>query len=396
MSLVICVALLLAASNAIVLKSAFRTTTGEGEVKCRMTPKYPPPANHTLPLEIVNLDLPANQRWTAIVTPRAQGIRNLINAVFDKLPANLTAKILDFIDKDGDAILSRFPEDYGQEIQGIADAIGIDVGLIVIYNIFYEISSVCTSIVAQDLRGNVYHARNLDFGLFMGWDWNNGSWAVTDLLRPLLFQAEFQSGGVVVYNATQYAGYVGILTGFKKGAFSVTVDTRLDNEIDIPLVEWFEGKYDGNFVGFLNRQVLATNATYADAFNTFNTFKTIAPVYLILGGTSAGEGAVITREYDAVINVWLLSAALANGSWFLLETNYAHWKEPPFFDNRAGPGILCMQQLGQADVGFPGLFNVLSGKPNLNDLTTYTALMNVATGEVQSFLQICPKPCSLW
>ena len=43
------------------------------------------------------------------------------------------------------------------------------------------------------------------------------------------------------------------MTGFKKGAFSVTVDTRLDNEIDIPLVEWFEGKYDGNFVGLCLR-----------------------------------------------------------------------------------------------------------------------------------------------
>ncbi len=59
-------------------------------------------------------------------------------------------------------------------------------------------------------------------------------------------------------------------------------------------------------------------------------------------------------------------------------------------------GILCMQELGQSNVAFPGLFNVLSGKPNLNSLTTYTALMHVATGEVQSFLQYCPQPCPLW
>jgi hypothetical protein len=39
-----------------------------------------------------------------------------------------------------------------------------------------------------------------------------------------------------------------------------------------------------------------------------------------------------------------------------------------------------MKQLGQANVAFPGLFNVLSGKPNLNALTTYTSLMHVATG----------------
>jgi acid ceramidase len=55
-----------------------------------------------------------------------------------------------------------------------------------------------------------------------------------------------------------------------------------------------------------------------------------------------------------------------------------------------------MEQLGQANVGFPGLFNVLSGKPNLNMLTTYTALMHTATGEMQSFTQDCEVPCPPW
>ena len=133
---------------------------------------------------------------------------------------------------------------------------------------------------------------------------------------------------------------------------------------------------------------------------------------------------MITREPTSVSNVWTLQSQLNNGSWFLLQTSerrlqqhcthiaadYDHWKPPPFFDNRSGPGpcraldvrcvicagILCMQQLGQGGVGFAGLFNVLSGKPNLNDLTTYTALMHVATGETQVFLQDCPHPCPLW
>ena len=55
-----------------------------------------------------------------------------------------------------------------------------------------------------------------------------------------------------------------------------------------------------------------------------------------------------------------------------------------------------MQELGQANVGFPGLFNVLSGKPNLNMLTTYTSLMHVATGQFQTFLQDCVMPCPLF
>ncbi len=43
------------------------------------------------------------------------------------------------------------------------------LGEIVFYNIFYEISSLCTSVVAEDQNGNVFHGRNLDFGLFLGY-----------------------------------------------------------------------------------------------------------------------------------------------------------------------------------------------------------------------------------
>lgn len=37
-----------------------------------------------------------------------------------------------------------------------------------LYNVFYEVFSVCTSIVAQTENGTLMHARSLDFGLLMG------------------------------------------------------------------------------------------------------------------------------------------------------------------------------------------------------------------------------------
>ena len=40
--------------------------------------------------------------------------------------------------------------------------------VVFIYNIFYELFTVCTSIVSQDSAGKMYHVRNLDFGLFLG------------------------------------------------------------------------------------------------------------------------------------------------------------------------------------------------------------------------------------
>jgi acid ceramidase len=60
------------------------------------------------------------------------------------------------------------------------------LGEIVLYNVFYEIFTLCTSIVGSDANGNMYHARNLDFGLFLGWDLPNDTWKLSELLRPLI------------------------------------------------------------------------------------------------------------------------------------------------------------------------------------------------------------------
>lgn len=60
------------------------------------------------------------------------------------------------------------PGPYGDEMRGISQAAGLPLGEVVLYNIFYEVSSLCTSIVGQDQHGNIFHGRNLDFGGAMG------------------------------------------------------------------------------------------------------------------------------------------------------------------------------------------------------------------------------------
>jgi len=50
-------------------------------------------------------------------------------------------------------IIEKLPSPYDAEIRGIAKATGIPDGEILLFNIFYEIFTVCTSIVAQDKKG---------------------------------------------------------------------------------------------------------------------------------------------------------------------------------------------------------------------------------------------------
>ena len=42
------------------------------------------------------------------------------------------------------------------------------LGQTMLYNIMYEVEGACTSIVAESAAGDIFHARNLDFGLFFG------------------------------------------------------------------------------------------------------------------------------------------------------------------------------------------------------------------------------------
>lgn len=60
------------------------------------------------------------------------------------------------------------PEPYLSEMLGIANVTGIPLGEITLYNIFYEVFTVCTSIITQGEGGKIYHGRNLDFGLLLG------------------------------------------------------------------------------------------------------------------------------------------------------------------------------------------------------------------------------------
>jgi hypothetical protein len=61
-----------------------------------------------------------------------------------------------------------FPSEQSGEIKSCAATIGVSEGWLAMFNIGYEISDFCTSIVAQTPDGRVLHARNLDFWDGMG------------------------------------------------------------------------------------------------------------------------------------------------------------------------------------------------------------------------------------
>eukprot|EP00794_Sanderia_malayensis_P007413 gene7413-8233_t len=352
---------------------------------------YPPSDSTLIGNEFVNLDLAAKDRWTHIVAPKKLQLQALIGQI-KKL---VSTKVLEIIDKSLEAIVGRLPQPYQDEIKGISTATEIELGEVVLYNIFYEIFTVCTSIVGQDKSGKLFHARNLDFGLLMGWDNKNNTWAISELLRPLIMNVIYQKQGKVVFKAVHFAGYVGVITGVKPGIFTLTMNERfsLDGGY-VGLIEWLLGINNARWMGFLTRTVMENSQSYSEAKEVLSSTQLLAPAYFILGGTKSGEGCVITRSRSKSLDVMNLNPE--NGAWYVLETNYDHWKAPLFIDDRRTPAIKCMKNMTQDGMGEKGLFNVLSTKPVLNKLTVYTSLLQVDAGTMVTYRRLCKDPCWPW
>lgn len=157
--------------------------------------------------------------------------------------------------------------------------------------------SACTSIVAQRSDGTILHCRNLDYGIAG--------------LNKLAVAVNFTKAGRVVYRGVTFAGYVGLLTGVKEGAFSVSVDERWTANGTV-WTNVFEALFAGGHVlGFELRDALENEPSYSAALGRLQVTRLISVCYLILGGVSSGEGAVITRDRDGPVDVWELSAGIS-------------------------------------------------------------------------------------
>merc|ERR1712000_55029 len=344
-----------------------------------------------MPTYQLNLDLAPEQRWAQMcsmdkVKTHLQGLVALFKEILHPDAAKAFTEL-------GDAAWALMPREYALEMQGCADAAGISTGMASVLNMAYELSDACTSIVAQGSDGQIYHARNLDFGFGM-------YFSLT--LRQISAIVELTRNGQVVARETGFIGFMGMLSTQKPGQFSITVNTRyfqggVAKSLFDMLTEFEFGikNYpNAHFVAFLVRDVVMRAQNYSQAVDMLSHKELMADVYYTVSGIHAGEGIVITRNRTAPDNVWPLgSMASGPGSWFVLETNYDHWKPAPVFDDRRDAGYDNMAKMGQANLSLEGLMNVLSTRPTLNLLSTYSLLAVNSNSTYQSIRRSCSYPC---
>uniref|UniRef100_A0A8C7M9A3 Acid ceramidase n=1 Tax=Oncorhynchus kisutch TaxID=8019 RepID=A0A8C7M9A3_ONCKI len=325
----------------------------------------------------IDLDLPPSERWKLIITDKKAALVNMIQAIKDLANAFVpSGKLIDLVDKD----LVR----------------SVNLGEQYLLTNFYLFLLVfCKRFSSCYPFNSLLKINPLIVSFSTSWDMKNRSWLITEKLKPLVVNIDFQRGNKTVFKSTNFAGYVGMLTGIKPHAFTLTMNERfsLDGGY-IGIVEWILGNRDGMWMSFLTRSVLENATSYEEAKNLLAQTKLLAPAYFILGGNQTGQGCVITRSRVLSLDIWEIELKL--GRWYVLETNYDHWKEPLFLDNRRTPAMKCMNQTTQANISLKTVYDVLSTKPVLNKLTTYTTLMDVNKGKLESYIRDCPNPCMPW
>jgi hypothetical protein len=331
----------------------------------------------------VNLDLPPEDRYTELITNildthgweySYQSVSNY----WDTLPSD----VQDFMMEVSGNLENYFPSEYARELDGIAITVAnlgygdvFPLNEIVALNLLYEWEAVCTSIVAEDGEGNMWHARNMD------WNFDDNS------LYNISGLVEYQKGGVTVYQGVQWIAYVGVLSGSNE-QFTFTVDQRFEYEEDV-IRGNMKAIADGAWpVTQIARQALETCTSWDCATNTLATSYIAAPVYYIMGGAETGQGVVLTRDRHGNTTDWWKFGSGPQvccpdiQDWYLLETNWDHWQLRG--DGRQHAGITNMNNLGQKNVNADNLLNdVLYIPPTLAATTQYS--MVTKNGDFSSF-----------
>jgi len=318
----------------------------------------------------IDLDADPVTRWQPIVAQFRNDYGPIL-AYLDQYYPPWMQPIFDPIVAQWDQYI---PQPYADELRGVAAAFngssGMDLGKVVLLNLIYDFSAFCTSIVAQNAQGSIYHVRNLDYP-FPG-------------LQNVTIEVDFQRNGQTVYRGVTFAGYIGLLTGVRPSGWSVTVNQR-----DIPgdsVLDWFknieEWMAGATPLALRLRETLEMNSTFSDAISTLQHVHLMSTVYLTLAGTQPGEGAIVTRDRDDPADVWWIASPEA---WYRGQTNDDHWL-PPLDDRRDAMNAM-MSMLNSSSITLPSLYSVLSTPPVFNHATRYTALMHPATGEIQTMIR---------
>ena len=132
--------------------------------------------------------------------------------------------------------------------------------------------------------------------------------------------------------------------------------------------------------------------TFDEMVDEWSNTRLAAPFYIVMAGAKSGEAAIIARNKTGVAapNGVL---RMDSGQWYLVQTNYDHWRKDDKNDPRRTAAETLLEEYGaKAGSSDLGLFAVSGTFPVHNPHTAYTAVMSARDGTLLPFVRVsmCP------
>lgn len=392
-------------------------------------------ADFDAPKFVVDLDEEPLDRWGPLAADllKMHGWNQSFGPVIDFMTGIIPLDDWKKFDKVFEGIgLGLLGFEYLQEARGIhitATKLGFGdkftSGMLVFFQLFYELLMECTGLVAQAPDGSVIHGRNMDIGL---------------PVPNITAQVTWTRSGVPVFVSTQYIGYLGVHTGMRLGGWSVQANERVVLEpgpwgwsksvIGLDVLALLQHHKP---VGYVLREALLAAPTFDDAVQQLSDVKMVAPLYFIMAGANKGEGAVITKNRQGLADAPNHKSVLLlneSDTYYLAQTNWDPWMPidseqckgteealpsavraactkvlKMIFDNTGGCMELCrltsdgrreravelLDKVPKDQVSTDSLLKVLSDPHVEQGNTQFTALINPHTGDYRTVVRQHPE-----
>eukprot|EP00825_Cyclidium_porcatum_P036092 TRINITY_DN3796_c0_g1_i1.p1 TRINITY_DN3796_c0_g1~~TRINITY_DN3796_c0_g1_i1.p1 ORF type:complete len:273 (+),score=50.27 TRINITY_DN3796_c0_g1_i1:125-943(+) len=233
----------------------------------------------------------------------------------------------------------------------------------------------CTGVLAADSNGVVFHGRNMDKGV--------------ESPRNMTLRMTITKNSVVVANVTDYYWFsVGFVTGFKNGSFSISENWRNIYQ-DYDGQKMLEDIYAGAIpqVWMFREALINHDWNYDQTLQYFIDKYTPAPMFLIIAGAEAWQGAIVSRDPNTELPIYYLKQNGTDG-WILVVTNYDLWIPDPPDDPRRTVATQTLQQMTQKrGASIFGVLGTISTYPVQNEGTIYSAIMCSANYFEESYGQ---------
>jgi hypothetical protein len=320
--------------------------------------------NMSIKTKKINLDLPPSKRWNDLLQEYKYELliakKEMINMIEQLLGHSyyIVMPLIKTFRLSGSI-------KYIEELESISKIMDMSFEYVLLLQLCYEACSCCTSVITKVNNRDTFF-RTMDWPL--------------KFLNKLTVQLEFVKDGRLLYSATSWAGYIGILTAVVPEKYGLAVNYRRTQNITSTAMLQNTWKMMNMYwpIGYLIRDICENEHSYDQMISILKKAKIVSPCYITICGCNQLP-KIITRdstEYTIYQNK------------FVVQTNCDQDKTEPDILYSVERRRKITKIINENNNDFDSVDEMIKKfyiEPIKNDETIYCSVMIPSTGLLISF-----------